>query len=163
MKKNIFPKIAPVFFLLTSITVLLSLLVILANNPKTKTSQTDNGSVMATDFLPGKIFYYNEMSGELGKFNPDRTINLKWGRDYVGENDTRPNTGTCGWTLNGNILTIENSAISDGRYNLEEFAKEKVGDKMVLVKWYGDEKQFGFFIADDLETLNKVTDVGLSF
>ncbi len=131
-------------------------------------------------YIPGLIFESQYASGEVGKFNSDHTINLKWGRDYAGPNDTRPSGGTGTWNVKGSILTIKGTATIDGSYDFSTLNKDfseidadkdpkillerNVGGKIVVGRWNTDvamdnQTLVGFFIADSLDTLSQITDV----
>ena len=112
--------------------------------------------------LVNKIFITTYMSGEVGIFKSDGTIISSFGiNEPVPEPRLKTKIGT--WKLDGDILIVSGTAISDGKYNFQKMVQKEVDNTSV----YGDlpnnydsqNWDSGFIIAENLDILNKLTDV----
>ncbi len=93
------------------------------------------------DFFFGKTFENFSMSGEWGTLDRDHRLSIEWGLDWAGPDDTRPNTGIGGWSIENNSdkleLNLFRTSISDGTYTDFKFYKYEQNIFAVPVEYTG--------------------------
>jgi hypothetical protein len=72
--------------------------------------------VLNEEFLVNSKFKNYIASGEWGSFKDNNELHINWGRDWIGENDDRPNSGIGSWLIDEDSLTISETTLTDGLY-----------------------------------------------
>lgn len=93
--------------------------------------------------LPRKSFLNLGASGEVGTFARGGALQVAWGLDYGGPNDTRPRGGVGSWSIEGSDLTLEGTSLSDGTYRFDRFVAFAYRRKTVFYECGGYGPYFG--------------------
>ncbi len=91
------------------------------------------------------------MSGEYGIFKADGSVPITIGHDFT-SNDTRPSSAIGSWRVDGDVLTITGTTISDATYR--DFVFEKKGDTVIA---YPEEGGCGLYVGPNSDILYEFT------